>query len=229
MSNYFEAITTERIVPKEDIDWINFIFQYLIDFYKQHKDDKSFKDKSENQITEKIYIWLKNEINFTRTITVNSQPRTDNMEIEGYYDLKFESSLWNQGQSHFAIENKILKNTETSYKDYIYYPNKAKGEGENKKIFDDGGMFRFLSNKYADKQCYGGMLAFVKENNIIEINDNLKNKVKNIKILEYGQLINETLLGEKILDFQNSFQSNHIRKDDTNIHLFHLQFYFRNH
>ena len=167
---------------------------------------------------------------FTRLVTVSSQPRTDNMDIEGYYDLKFESPLWNDGQTHFSIENKLLINTETSFKEYIYYPNKTKWQGEKKIKFDDGGMFRFLSNKYADKQPYGGMLAFVKQNNINEINDKLKDKIINLRILDnnklYGQLINENLLDAKIQGFENSFQTNHIRRDGTNIHLFHLLFRF---
>jgi len=227
MANYFETVV-ERLTPKNDLDWINLIYQYLIEFYAENKENIHFRDKNENAITNEIYFWLKNKQKFTRIITVSSQPRTDNTEIEGYYDLKFDSPLWNDGQTHFSMENKISINTETSLKDYTYYPSKTKGKGENKKIFDDGGIYRFLSNKYADKQPYGGMLAFVKQNNTNEITDKLKDKIKNLIIIDYdkqyGQLIDRNLLDVKILDFENSFQTNHTRKDGTNIHLFHLLF-----
>lgn len=229
MSNYFETITEKFTFPKEDTDWINCIYQYLIQFYVENQSEK-FSDKTENQITDEIYLWLKNMKKFTSVVSVASQPKTDNQDIEGYYDLKFESTLWNEGQTHFAIENKILVNSETSFKNYIYYPNKTKGTGENKKQFDDGGMFRFLSNKYANKQPYGGMLAFVKENEINKIGKTLKTKIKTLTIKsngkEYGYLIDDNLLNAKIQDFEYSFQTNHIRRDGTDIHLFHLLFLF---
>jgi hypothetical protein len=230
MANYFEAITDNFIEQEDDKSWIDFIYAYLIFFYEKHKADRTYKDKTENQITESIFNWLNNTKKFRRKMVVNSQPRTNNMEIEGYYDLKFQSNLWRENDIHFAIENKLLINSETSFKEYIYFPNKSKGKGENKKIFDDGGMFRFLSNKYGDKQPYGGMLAFIKESNIPVIIDNVKNKIKNLTIFDnnnkYGQFIDEELLELKILDFENSFQSNHLRKDGTEIHLLHLFFKF---
>jgi hypothetical protein len=163
-------------------------------------------------------------------MVVNSQPRTDNTEIEGYYDLKFQSNLWRENDIHFAIENKILQNTNTSIKEYTYYPNKTNGTGENKKYYDDGGMFRFLSNKYAENQSFGGMLAFIKDSNITEIETNLKDKIKELKISDdtgiYGQSTNNNSINTTIQNFDNSFRTNHIRKDGTSIDLYHLFFVF---
>lgn len=224
-NHYFETVTDNFTFPKEDADWINFIYQYLIRFHNELTEDNEFKDKSENQITDDIYFWLINLKEFTKKITVTSEPKTDNIEIEGYYDLKFQSPLWNGGQTHFAIENKILKDRTESYKEYIYKP-----IGNSNRKYDNGGMFRFLSNKYADKEAYGGMLAFIKQDNISAIADQLKDKVKALVISDnnkqYGKLINEKLLETNIQGFENSFQTNHIRKDGTEIHLYHLLFQF---
>ncbi|MEI6143351.1 MAG: hypothetical protein WCP85_29005 [Mariniphaga sp.] len=50
MSNYFETVV-DRLAPKDDLDWINFIYQYLIEFYNVNKEGVRFKDKNENTIT----------------------------------------------------------------------------------------------------------------------------------------------------------------------------------
>lgn len=226
--NKFETVACNFKHPKEDIEWVNFALKYLIAFYKIHKNNTVFQEKNEDRITDVIYNWLKTNkqnINFNRKMTVNSQPKTDNQEIEGYYDLKFESPLWQAGQKHFAVENKVLENEAESYKEYIYKP-----IGESQRKYDNGGMFRFLSNKYAKDQAYGGMIAFIKREDVNNIITNLKNKIKELKIPcsgnFYGELLNRNLLDFKIQDFDNSFQSNHKRIDGSEIHLIHLLFQF---
>lgn len=227
-TNKFKTVACNFTEPKTDIEWINFALSYLIEFYVIHKNKTGFQHKSENQITDKIYFWLKTDkknIKFNRKMTVNSQPKTDNQEVEGYYDLKFESPLWQAGQKHFAIENKILEDNSESYKEYIYKP-----IAKSQRKYGNGGMYRFLSNKYAQDQPYGGMLAFIKKGNIQDIKSNLTDKIKDIKIPNennfYGEVINCDLLDFKIQNFDNSFQSNHKRNDGTKIHLIHLLFSF---
>lgn len=228
--NNFETIANKFIEQIDDKSWVDFILTYLIEFYNRQDDKTSFIDKSENQITEIIYSWLNNEKNFRRKMVINSQPRTDNTEIEGYYDLKFQSNFWRENDIYFAVENKILQNNNTSIKEYTYYPEKSKGTGENKKYYDDGGMFRFLSNKYAENQPFGGMLAFIKDKDVSKINTNLKNKISELKISDnigfYGQLINDNSINTTIHNFDNSFITKHIRKDGTSIDLYHIFFVF---
>ncbi len=236
MANYtnkFETVACNFKEPTNEEKWINFILSYLITFYDKYRSNIDFQDKTENQITEKIYFWLsKGKLNkkFRRKVFITSQSRCNNEEIEGYCDLTFYPREWIENEPHFVVENKILKNTETSLKEYIYKPNKPKGSKKNRTYFDDGGMFRFLSNKYAQNQTFGGMIAFVKKGNVKEIKTNLTDKIQELKIPYkdsfYGELINSNLLDLKIHNFDNSFQTNHIRKDGTEIHLIHLLFNF---
>ncbi len=231
--NKFETVACNFDKPTDDEKWINNILKYLITFYCKHKNNTNFHNKTENQITEAIWFWLKTDKNnkkFNMKTIVNSQPRSNNEDIEGYYDLKFEPREWRENDPHFAVENKILENTETSFKNYIYYPNKSKGKKENRTFFNDGGMYRFLSNKYAQNQMFGGMIAFIKKDEVKDIKINLLNKIKNLKIPDkdsfYGELLNYNLLDFRIHKFDNSFQSNHNRIDGTEIHLIHLLFRF---
>jgi hypothetical protein len=231
--NRFETVACNFEKPTDDEKWINSILNYLIVFYNRHKNNTDFKDKTENQITDEIYFWLKNNKEnkkFNMKTIVNSQPRSNNEDIEGYYDLKFEPREWRENDPHFAVENKILENTETSFKNYIYYPNKVNGKKENIMYFNDGGMYRFLSNKYVQGQSFGGMIAFIKKDDVSNIKTNLIEKIKNFKIPNkenfYGEILNRYLLDFKIQNFDNSFQSNHKRIDGTEIHLIHLLFRF---
>ena len=230
-AEHFNTIAEKFIDQEDDLSWINFILSNLLAFYEEHKSSFEIIDKNENGITNNIYFWLNNNKKFRKKVVVNSQPRTDNEQTEGYFDLKFQSNYWRENDIHFAIENKILSDTETCYKEYIYYPNKAKGSGENRRIFDDGGMFRFLSNKYAQDQPYACMLAFLKNKSVGDIMKKLKLKIAELKIPNehafYGELIDKEMLSENILNYEHSFQTNHYRKDKTTIHLFHVLFDFR--
>lgn len=228
-TNKFETVACNFKKSKTDIEWVNFALKYLIAFYEIHKSNPEFQDKGEKEITYTIYHWLltnKKNKGLNQKMTVIYEAKTDNQENEGIYDLNFKSPLWSANQKHFAVENKILQEKITeSYKEYIYKP-----IAESSRKYDNGGMFRFLSNKYAQEQNYGGMIAFIKKGNVGEIKTNLFSKIKDLKIPNkdsfYGELINPQLLDLKIHNFDNSFQTNHIRKDGTEIHLIHLLFDF---
>lgn len=232
-TNKFETVAKNYKSPKTDIDWVNFALKYLLAFYEEHKNNSELLEKNEDKISDDIRDWIKLEpknLKFNQKMTVNSQVKTENRDEIGFYDLKFESHSWEKGLKFFAVENKILKDNETSYKNYIYYPNKPKGKKENRTYFNDGGMYRFISGKYAQDQNYGGMIAFIKKGNVSEIKTNLTNKIKDLKIAKnnnfYGNLTDEKLLDLKIQNFDNSFQSKHLRSNGTEIHLIHLLFKF---
>lgn len=225
-----ESVANNFSHPSDDIAWIDFIWDYIIKFYNSFEDKANFIKKSENEITEDLYFWLINTKRFNKYVCTNSQPRTDNTQVEGYYDLKFQSNFWRENDIYYAIENKILDGSSTSIKEYTYSPNKSKGKGENKTYYDDGGMYRFLSNKYAENMSYGGMLAFIKKDNVAEILDKVKEKIRELDIPNnnkyYGKLLNSHTLNIKIQGFEYSFITNHTRKNKTNIELRHLCFVF---
>ena len=137
----------------------------------------------------------------------------------------FKPREWRENDPHFAVENKIIEDNTESYKEYIYKPIAS----SNRK-YDNGGMYRFLSNKYAQNQAFGGMIAFIKKGIVNDIKNNLIEKIKVLKIPDkdsfYGELLNPNLLDFKIHNFDNSFQSSHKRIDGTEINLIHLLFRF---
>ncbi|MGQ1911209.1 hypothetical protein ACT3CE_15665 [Marinifilum sp. RC60d5] len=224
--NAFSSVASNFIHPEDDSAWIDFIWSNIIEYYNSINNKSSFASLTEKEITQKIYFHLDNKKSFRRKVFVNSEPRSNNEDIEGYYDLKFESHYWRQGDVHYVIENKILDHTQTSIKEYTYYPNKSKTKKGKKTTFNDGGMYRFLSNKYAVNMSYAGMMAFVKGNNINTVIDNVKEEIKKLSIsgnnTSYGKLLDEKLLNKKVNGFQYSFLSSHTKIDKTDIEFRHF-------
>ncbi|TAF63740.1 MAG: hypothetical protein EAZ55_12800, partial [Cytophagales bacterium] len=89
----------------------------------------------------------------------------------------------------------------------------------DKKYLEEG-LQRFIELKYAERDNFAGMLGFIiagKPENIVK---NLKKKVRSF----HPAPDIEAWLSKKCLDQPLSFQSKHLRNNDTEIHIFHLFF-----
>jgi hypothetical protein len=88
------------------------------------------------------------------------------------------------------------------------------------KEYIEEGVRRFVELKYAEKDDFAGMIGFIikgKPHNIVK---NLKNKVKDFHLYPES----EELLQETVLNHPLSFQSKHLRTNQTPIHLYHIFF-----
>lgn len=228
-----ELIGTES--PKKDDFWLNQIFGYLFRFYNSNAGEQ-YASKSEKQIKKCMQDWFSENEDFQGTFSVNFEPRSQETDQEGYDDVKFQSQFWGNGQKFFVIECKNLNQKQQSINEYIFLT-KTKREGINTIKYHDGGLYRFVTNKYAAGQDYGGMIGFVQEGNIQLIKEKLKSKIRTFQLTthsgkKYGQLINSSLLKKAITDNANTFQSDHVRWDKTTdtikpaIHMFHILFDF---
>jgi len=78
------------------------------------------------------------------------------------------------------------------------------------------GLKRFIEMKYAANDDFAGMLGFIIAGNPEEIVKKLKEKVK-----EFHPAPNtEIFLNKKCLEENLSFQSKHLRNNNTEIHIF---------
>ena len=93
----------------------------------------------------------------------------------------------------------------------------------NKNIYYfNEGLKRFLDLKYAFNENYGGMLGFIISGDILTILNDINNKLKMPPYI--SKELN--LLSQQCVDWTHSFQSKHIRIDNTKIHIYHLFFEF---
>jgi len=225
-----EYIDTQS--PKNDDFWLNKIFCYLFKFYNSNAGEQ-YASKSEDQIKKCMQNWFLEDEDFQGIFSLNLETRCQGTEQEGYDDIKFQSQFWCNGRKFFVIECKNLNLKQQSIKEYIFLT-KTKKKGIK---YEDGGLYRFITNKYAANQDYGGMIGFVQEGNIQCIKETLKSKIRNLQLtthsgMKYGQLINSPLLGKAITGNRNTFQSDHVRWDKTTdtikpaIHMYHILFDF---
>ncbi len=103
-----------------DTYWKNLILKYLFRFYNQHCDQhEQFASKKEDDIKKCIFDWLKKDLEFCGSLSVELEPRTEGSQL-GFYDMKFQSPLWRRGKKYFAFECKKLDESKTKTNEYVY-------------------------------------------------------------------------------------------------------------
>lgn len=196
----------------KDEDWKNLIFHHLLRFYKnvdsrqikaRIQDEKKKKRSNIEEVIKKIISkWLKCDQRFdTHGFIINREPSTDG-NIDGYYDLKFEHSYWKS--KYFPFECKNLDRHQASINEYVY--NKAK---------NDGGVYRYLTGKYASNLDFGGMIGFILEGNESEIILNIINKIViTFQDQEIEKLTINGIARNSIAGNHNTFNSVHLRQQN---------------
>lgn len=223
-SKEFDKLKQKHILESSsfgDNYYINCVFNYIYEVYSSFtpKFKKYLRAKKEEEITDCIRRKLQKNVNFVvNGFIVNSEPRNQDKSI-GYYDLKFEHSSW--PKQYLVLECKPLDKTKKRISSYVYC--------KIKKDEDDGGIYRFLINKYATNLAFGGMLGYIINDDPDEIICKLKTEISNLSLicnnLSYGDIQNKELLEKSFGKFKYCFQSNHKRLYDDEIispiHLFH--------
>jgi hypothetical protein len=196
-----------------DSDWCERVYYFIFKFYNNNVNKiRVINDKSEKLIKINIQNWLLKDDEFEESgLIVNRESASQGTDQEGYDDIKFQHSFW--GKKYFVFECKILTNTKRSIKNYIYTTYQKNGQ-----IVDDGGVYRFITNKYSANLDFGGMIGFITSNNISDIEDQIKNNLKELKLIsqsgkEFGQCLDVNLLKNEINNNKYTFYSKHIRLD----------------
>jgi hypothetical protein len=210
LSMLADLVKDKGLRDKDDF-WEKLILDYIISLYN----DISLKEKqylqtcNEKAIKEFIRKKLELNDNFTEKhlLTVELEPQNKHARQLGFYDIKIRSSLWN---SYFSFECKCLDNTRASILEYVYNPNKMK----DKVKFEDGGVYRFLINKYSTNKKFGGMIGLLQEGNLSAIKNLIYTYLRDIKLTSnsksFGVLTENGISEYDILYY---FQSNHSRFD----------------
>jgi len=209
-----QAISNNSENFKDDQVWIKKIIDWIYTFYNQIQNKTAYKSENENSITTAIRDYLKENKEFEKAlITVNTQVQNDSKENLGFYDLKFQSNLW-QDNKYLTLECKRMADDSEKIKEYVYNTSK-----------EDGGMYRFVQdNKYSPHLSFGAMLGYIQKDKPEIIVNKIKEKIKTTSQIN---LINpEYLDNSTFLNYSNTFQSQHVRNNKTQIELLHLFFDF---
>lgn len=215
--------TIPAIRKLDNGEWKERIFYYLLLYYRQTDNNAILKiiefeiqkprANIETAIKNHLLRWFRNNPKFNRNgFILNREPSSEGEKV-GFYDLKFQHSYWNNTETYFVFECKNLGKSKSitlskSIDEYVYVKEQIKG-----KIREDGGMFRYFTEKYAINQNFGGMIGFIigkLENSIIETLINKINLVYDDN--EIGKLTKEKIIRNSIENNENTFDSIHIRK-----------------
>ncbi len=209
-----------------DDDWRNYIFFGLLKCFKEIDRKEILRIinnhnlKNENAISNRIRRWLINDRKFNSfEFSVNREPRTDG-DQEGFIDLKFQHSQWGNGNKHFSFEAKNLDGSSKLVNEYVYTNKKIKGS-----YIENGGIFRFMTGKYAHDMEFGGMIGYVIkkcDDNIVNI---LADKIEDVyRNNETGKLLGK-IERNFINDNENTFSTFHNRKyvsSESKFTLYHI-------
>ena len=216
---------TNHLKDLNDNFWKEWVFYYLLDFYKNHsklelqtiiKEEQTRKHpRPEREITKYIRKYLRDNIKFSlRGFKVFGEVTNDE-DVEGNYDITLIHSYW-ENEFYFECKNLSLDSKKSHIDKYVYtkiYP-------KNKPPKRDGGVYRYFNGKYAQNQNFGGLLGFVLADDIKSIKDRIIQKLDNQFDTspdgDLRQIINNSILAN---DF--TFDSIHSRfnKDFTLHHL----------
>lgn len=204
-------IAKNKGLRDKDDFWESLILDYISSLYDNISSGEKalLRANDERAVKEFIRKKLESEDTFSEEhlLTVELEPQNKHSRLQGFYDIKIRSSLWN---SYFSFECKCLNNTQVSILEYVYNPNKTK----KKKKFEDGGLYRFLINKYSTDKKFGGMIGFMQNGDSDQIKKSIFNQIRGLKLSSnncyFGVLEKEGILETNTPYY---FQFNHSRYD----------------
>ena len=211
----------------DDEFWKNWVFYYLLDFYKNY-DSAELKSKVEEEkknkparIEREIAKFVRIKLNANKAFGSHFYAfgeNTNDEDVEGNYDITIHSTNWKSKNFHFECKN--LDGSQDLTDKYVCC-NTYKKDSSGQNIFD-GGVLRYFNGKYAQNLSFGGMIGFVLSGD--NIKSSLVTKLKdNLHTTPEGDLINIT---DNSMEGNNfTFDSVHKRLDkEFTIH--HLLFDF---
>lgn len=220
---------TRQLKALDDEFWKNWVFYYLLDFYKTYdnvelkskieEEKKKEYPRTEREIAKFVRLKLKANREFGFNFSVKGE-ETNDESVEGNYDITIHNTYWKN--QDFFFECKNLDGSQNLTDKYVCYNTYKKNIiGQN--IFD-GGVLRYFNGKYAQNQPFGGLIGFILAGDFGKIKFNLVSKLKqNLITTPEGDLIRVNDCSIEGNEF--TFDSIHKRKD-TEFTVHHLLFDF---
>ncbi|WP_441902642.1 hypothetical protein [Pedobacter psychrotolerans] len=208
---------THHLKSLDDRFWKNWIFFHLLTFYSTHNNevlkDRIQKEKQrafprvEREIAKYIRLWLNNDQQFSFHFQADGE-KTNDVDIEGNYDITISNSYWKNKDFYFECKN--LDDSKDLIDKYVCY-NTYRKASDNSNIFD-GGVLRYFNGKYAQKSNFGGMIGFVLSGSVQDHKNAIIKRLNDkFTITPEGDLIK--IVDNSIQENDFTFDSHHNRFD----------------
>ena len=220
-----DSRTLLRQLPDEE--WKSYVFFFLLKYFKELDkkevlsliDDEKRKNRAQIETVIKKHIrnWLERKCaEFSLCEFKIDRESSTEAEVEGYYDLKFQHSQWSK---YISFEAKNLGQTKgitlpQSINEYVYVKTK-----------NDGGMYRYITNKYDCNFNFGGMIGFVIGDANVSVMDLLISKIQTVFCNDsIGRLIDDKIITSSIAGNPNTFDTIHFVEygDEKKLRLHHI-------
>ncbi len=206
---------TRQLKTLDDVFWKNWVFYYLLDFYKNYdsaelkskieEEKKKQYPRTEREIAKFIRLKLKANREFGLNFSVKGE-ETNDENVEGNYDITIHNTYWKNQDFYFECKN--LDGSQNLIDKYVCY-NTYKKDTNNENIFD-GGVLRYFNGKYAQNLTYGGMIGFILSGDCNKIKYELIKKLSDkFNITPEGDLLK--VKEDSILQNNFTFNSYHNR------------------
>jgi hypothetical protein len=220
---------TRQLKTLDDKFWKDWVFYYLLDFYKNYdsaelkskiREEKKKKyPRTEREIAKFIRLKLKANKKFDFNFSVKGE-ETNDEDVEGNYDITIHNTYWKNQNFYFECKN--LDGSQNLTDKYVCY-NTYKKDSNNRNIFD-GGVLRYFNGKYAQNLTFGGMIGFILDGDSSDIKTKIIEKLnEKFQISPEGDLIctKDNSIGGNSF----TFDSLHVRQN-TEFTIHHLLFDF---
>lgn len=218
---------TRQLKTLDDEFWKNWVFYYLLDFYKNYdraelkskieEEKKKQYPRIEREITKFVRLKLKANREFGLNFSVKGE-ETNDENVEGNYDITIHNTYWKN--QDFYFECKRLDGSQDLTNKYVCC-NTYKTDSSGQNIFD-GGVLRYFNGKYAQNLTFGGMIGFIVDGDSNNIKTEILKKLnKKFQISPEGDLI--SIKDNSIEENSFTFDSLHQRKN-TEFTIHHLLF-----
>lgn len=214
---------TRQLKILDDEFWKNWVFYFLLDFYKNYdsaelrykieEEKKKQYPRTEREIAKFIRLKLKVNREFGFNFSVKGE-ETNDENVEGNYDITIHNTYWNNQDFYFECKN--LDGGQDLVNKYVYCH-------KGKNVYD-GGVLRYFNGKYAQNSTFGGMIGFILDGDSNNIKTEILRKLnEKFPISPEGDLI--SIKDNSIEENPFTFDSLHSRQNkEFTIH--HLLFDF---
>lgn len=186
---------TRQLKTLDDEFWKNWVFYYLLDFYKNYditelkskieEEKKKQYPRTEREIAKFIRVKLKANREFGFNFSVKGE-ETNDENVEGNYDITIHNTYWKNQDFYFECKN--LDGSQNLTNKYVCY-NTYRKDTDNNNIFD-GGVLRYFNGKYAQNITFGGMIGFILDGDYNDIKIEILKKLNDkFPISPEGDLI----------------------------------------
>ena len=212
-SKYKKDLQARYPKPQDLIE--NLFLRAIIEAYLRVKTNPKAKSMVENDIRN-LFVEDFKTVNMplntyiqNNVITITSENQANTTSLVQRTDIELHSNIH---QIHFVIECKRLSSAETRY---------VQGTTKNGRYEIDG-LEKFIHLQYAENQPIAAMLGFVVKGDVAKIASGLKEKIA----IFHPDKSMATHINLQCVNWDNSFQSLHIKTYERRLLLYHLFFNF---